>query len=536
MIERDNLLTQTNGFFGTWLLCGLLALAILLIDTAIPLGVAGGVPYVAVILLALRLPGRRYLIGFATLCTVLTVLGFFLSPPGGEFWQVVTNRLLAIAAIWVTAVLLLQRRQAELALQQAHNTLESRVRERTAELTTVNHRLQREIAERRQAVQALRASEQRFRLAVDNMPDLLIIYDNKRRFQFVNARGLALSGRRADEVIGRTDEEVFSPQQTACYLPALTRAMATRLSQTTECRLTLAEGTRTLVVTYVPLLDDQENLQEILGITHDITDRKRREEQMQQQQAELAHLSRLNIAGEMAAGLSHELNQPLSAITTYTGTCLQLLRSGTFDPDKLIDWLDKVANQGVRAGEIIRHLRTFLGKRSFQKTPLELNSLIREVAHLANFEARRQGISLQLELADSLPRVAGDNIQLQQVILNLVRNAIEAMHAMPAEERELTLHAAPAGHDEVEIRVADTGPGLTPEAMDKLFQPFFTTKPTGMGLGLSLSKSIIEAHGGKLWVTPNPRRGVTFHITMPVLSSTNSNNDGLAVSSGPSGA
>ncbi len=509
---------QDNGFIGSLLLCGLLAMAILLVDLAIPLGVAGGVPYVAVVLLALRLPGRRYLLGFAALCTGLTLLGFFLSPPGGETWQVVTNRLLAIAVIWVTATLLLQRRQAETALQRAYETLESRVRKRTAELTAANHRLQREITERRQTVQALRASERRFRLAVDNMPDMFIIYDAKRRFQFVNARGIALSGHKADEFLGLTDEELFPAKLTDGYLPALKRAVTTRKPQTTEYRLTLPAGTHNMVVTYVPLFDEQGAIQEVLGIAHDITERKRSEEQTQQQQAELAHLSRLSIAGEMAAGLSHELNQPLSAITTYTGACLQLLRSGTTDPDRLVNLLDKVANQGMRAGEIIRHLRAFLCKKPFQKAPVDLNRLVREVTRLADPEARRHGTRLQLDLADSLSLVSGDGIQLQQVILNLVRNGIEAMNATPAGERKLTLRTAPAGRDAVEVAVADTGPGLAAEAMDKLFQPFFTTKPTGMGLGLSLSKSIAEAHGGKLWVTPNLHRGVTFHFTVLVTT------------------
>jgi signal transduction histidine kinase len=183
-----------------------------------------------------------------------------------------------------------------------------------------------------------------------------------------------------------------------------------------------------------------------------------------------------------------------------------------------MDWLDKAAAQGLRAGEIIRHLKAFLGKRPFQKMPLDINQLICEVTRLAELEARRQGTRLQLKLADSLPLVAGDGIQLQQVILNLVRNSVEAMHTTPAGERELILQTLPAGGDAVEVTVADTGAGLAPEAMGKLFQPFFTTKPTGMGLGLSLSKSIIEAHGGKLWVTPNPQRGVTFHFTVPVAA------------------
>ncbi len=261
---------------------------------------------------------------------------------------------------------------------------------------------------------------------------------------------------------------------------------------------------------------DVHFLQAVAAVLAATIERQRSETQSRQQQAELAHLARLNTASELAAGLAHELNQPLSAITTYAETGLQRLHSNASDPALLGEVLEKIVNQGVRAGEIIRRLRNFLRKTEPRQELIDLNELVRDVVQLISVEAHQRGVDMRLDLAEGLPSVVADPIQIQQVVLNLMRNSLEAFQEVPSKLRELVLRTALINDAAVEVAVTDSGPGLPAEAREKLFHPFFTTKPAGMGLGLVLSKSLVEAHGGRLWATPNPERGVTFHFDLPM--------------------
>jgi signal transduction histidine kinase len=178
--------------------------------------------------------------------------------------------------------------------------------------------------------------------------------------------------------------------------------------------------------------------------------------------------------------------------------------------------LEQLTVRSQRAGEIIQRLRDYTRKTAPRQTPVSANTLVREVAHFIESEARQLQVALQLELSNPLPLALADPIQIQQVVLNLMRNAIEAMDEVPADQRTLTIRTAPTGANAVEVAVSDTGPGLSAEAFERLFHPFFTTKPQGMGLGLSISQSIVAAHQGRLWATPNTGPGVTFHFTLPV--------------------
>lgn len=251
----------------------------------------------------------------------------------------------------------------------------------------------------------------------------------------------------------------------------------------------------------------------------EIVERKRAEEQAQRQQAELAHMARLSLAGEMAAGLAHELNQPLAAIMTLAEGCLLLIELQPDNREELSKILHQIVTQDHRAGEIIRHLKNFTRKTPPQQVPVNLHQIIREVAPFIETEARQRAVAVQFQLTEPILPVLADPIQIQQVVLNLASNAIEAMETMETMEtgrRELIIQTLPGGGNTIEVAVCDAGPGLSREIADQLFQPFFTTKPKGMGLGLSISKSIIEAYGGRLWVTPNTGHGVTFHFTLPI--------------------
>ncbi|HET6521333.1 MAG TPA: ATP-binding protein, partial [Geminicoccaceae bacterium] len=253
------------------------------------------------------------------------------------------------------------------------------------------------------------------------------------------------------------------------------------------------------------------------GFVRDITDRRLAEHRVHQLQGELAHVSRLSAMGEMASALAHELNQPLTAIMNYVQACRRLMASGRGGPERLAELMDRAAGQVSRAGDIIARLRQFIAKGETERTVEDINRVVEEASHLALIGAAERGVRVRLKLDPGLPSVLVDRIQIQQVVLNLVRNGVEALAQV--ERRELTLATAPAGPDAVEIAVSDTGPGLSQEVSGRLFQPFVSTKPGGMGLGLSICRSIVDAHGGRLWAASEPGAGTTFHLRLPVAPS-----------------
>jgi C4-dicarboxylate-specific signal transduction histidine kinase len=249
----------------------------------------------------------------------------------------------------------------------------------------------------------------------------------------------------------------------------------------------------------------------------EIEERRRAEEQVQQHQAELAHVARLSTVGEMVVELTHELNQPLSAISSYAQACRWLLQSDALDNrEELLSSLGHVSEQADRAAEIIRRLRRFVMKAKPSQTAMDLNALIRDVAELTNIDARMANAQVCFELTDPLPPVVGDRIQIEQVMVNLMRNAFEAMSDCQPESRRLTLRTTVDGGQNVRVEVCDNGVGIPPTVIDHVFDRFFTTKPNGMGMGLSISQSIVERHGGTLWITPNSDRGSTFHFALPI--------------------
>lgn len=245
-----------------------------------------------------------------------------------------------------------------------------------------------------------------------------------------------------------------------------------------------------------------------------LAERQRAEERERLQRQEMDHVSRLSILGEMAGNLAHELNQPLAAITNYADGCALRLEKGSVQRDELLDTTHRIAEQAKRAGRIIQRIRSFVRKRDSVRVPFDLSEAVREAADFFEGQARRRGVPMTLRLEEGLPPVDGDRIQVQQVVLNLLQNAVEAMDDTPPRQRALrvTTLRRPGG---VAVWVEDRGCGLSAAARDKLFEPYFTTKPEGIGLGLALSRSIIEAHGGRLWADENDDRGITMKATLP---------------------
>ena len=262
----------------------------------------------------------------------------------------------------------------------------------------------------------------------------------------------------------------------------------------------------------------QSSPRRFVGFLHDITLRRQAEEAARQSEARLNHFARLSTMGEMAAGLAHEINQPLTAIATFSQAATRMLsRPEGIEREDLSEALDQITAQALRAGEVIRRLRAFVKNREVRHERADCRRVVEDSRLLLEADARSNNVQLRLRVADSLPPITADPVQLQQVLINLVRNAIDASVDVPSAHREVILSANLDGDGMVEVAVADHGHGLSTEAAERLFHPFFTTKPGGTGLVLVISSSIIRAHNGRLAYRSTPGGGCTFFFTLPPL-------------------
>ena len=256
------------------------------------------------------------------------------------------------------------------------------------------------------------------------------------------------------------------------------------------------------------------------NLNREITERKQAQEKAQTHQTELLHMSRLSTVGEMATGLAHELNQPLCAAMNYITVCLHTVRSGgDANTDKFIENMEAIAKQTKRAGEIVNRIKDFVRKREPHQSTVDINELVKEMSDFVHVDIRKNKVSLNLALAEELPLLLADPVQIEQVLLNLMLNGIDAMADVEIEKRQLTIQTQMCDDHFVEVAVSDTGKAVSEEDFEKMFDSFFTTKPCGLGIGLSISRSIIDAHKGRLWARANPDCGMTFRFTLPVAGS-----------------
>ncbi|WP_207061358.1 PAS domain S-box protein [Motiliproteus sp. SC1-56] len=261
---------------------------------------------------------------------------------------------------------------------------------------------------------------------------------------------------------------------------------------------------------------DSGELQYFSIIGRDITDQHKAEEEARQHQLEMAHISRLMSVGEMASGLAHEINQPLAAILNYSRGCLRRIEEGSMTRlDQVTQALELIARQAVRAADIIKRLRSFVKKTEYQRMVFQINAVCEEIAQFLDQEARDHGISYRFMLDEQNPVLHADKVQIEQVILNLLRNAIEAHGQCEKEEKLITIQTVSQG-GQLQVRVSDNASGIPAEQLENLFEPFFTSKESGLGMGLSISRTIIEAHGGRLWAESDGSNGTTFTIRLPL--------------------
>jgi C4-dicarboxylate-specific signal transduction histidine kinase len=247
----------------------------------------------------------------------------------------------------------------------------------------------------------------------------------------------------------------------------------------------------------------------------DITAVRRAEQESRRHQTELAHVCRLSTMGEVATGMAHELNQPLSAIVYFANGCSRRLQSNVGQPQELVEAMGQITMQAQRASEIIRRLRALVGKQPPMRSQVDLNHLVREVCSFVDFDTGKMDFAIELDLEpDEIP-VNVDLVQIEQVLLNLVRNALDALQEIPPGDRRLTVRTRSLG-DEAQVMVADSGLGIAPERMQSLFEPFYTTKESGMGMGLPISQTILENHGGRIWAESDPEGGAVFYVRLPL--------------------
>jgi two-component system, LuxR family, sensor kinase FixL len=356
----------------------------------------------------------------------------------------------------------------------------------------------------------------RLQSIVNAIPDAIITISRDGFIDFFNPAAEQMFGYRADEVIGQNVKILMpSPyrEQHDGYLSrylttgekrilGVGRVVVGKRKDGSTFPMELAVGEASMAGRPV-----------FAGLIRDISERRAMERQLHEVQADLIHVSRLSAMGDLAAALAHELNQPLTAINNYVLSAQRLLQGDPEQRKRVSDILTKTAEQAMRAGEIIRHLRNFIQRHEPEREPLDIHKVIDEATALAFIGMREKNIEVAYERTTDIPPVTIDKIQIQQVIINLIRNGVDAMDGM--KQRKLTL-ATKIEADEIRISIADTGCGVSPEVTDRLFLPFVTTKSEGLGVGLSISRTIVEDHGGTLWFESNADSGTTFHLTLPI--------------------
>lgn len=373
----------------------------------------------------------------------------------------------------------------------------------------------RDITEQQRIAEQLKENEARLRAIIESEPECVKLEAPDGTLLDMNPAGLAiLEATERDQVVGKSVYRVIAPDYHAAYHAHAERVFRGEKS-TLEFQMITTRGNRRWLETHaVPMLDNRGQVVALLGITRDVTARKQAEEKLRQRQMELAHVCRLTNLGEMASGLAHELNQPLCAISTYADAVARMLKSGALVPETACETLERISAQAERAGMIIRRLRDLVAKKQPEPQAVSVNHLILDVIELLQPEFTARSVTVRRELTDMLPLAMADPIQVEQVVLNLARNAAEAMFQDPVP-RELVIRTRVDGDGCIEVAVQDSGPGVSEAVMEQVFSPFFTTKENGIGMGLSISRSIIEAHGGRLWLAATETPGACFIFTLP---------------------
>ncbi len=370
--------------------------------------------------------------------------------------------------------------------------------------------------ERKHAEDALLDSEARNRSLLEGSPICTKIIDLDSKLQYMSAAGIKqLKICNIRPFYGRTfPPDLYPEDWRPLVAEHLERAKAGTVSSL-ECPVRDTDGKEVWFdTTFMPACDENGAVQYVIVTSVDVTERRHAEEAARQHRDELAHVARLSTMGELATGIAHELNQPLSAISSYSFAAKSIAAQSSSRVPGLQDVLGKLEQQAIRAGDIVRRLREFVTKSESTHLRVDLSVLIQDVVALLGPDLENAGVTLKLMLNEPAPKVLVDKIQIQQVLVNLIRNALDAMDAQPAESKAMTISTRILSDGQAEVTVADSGVGLDQDDSERVFNTFFSTKQEGMGMGLPISRSIVESHGGKLWSKSNRGPGATFGFTI----------------------
>ncbi|MCX6926652.1 MAG: PAS domain S-box protein, partial [Verrucomicrobia bacterium] len=414
-----------------------------------------------------------------------------------------------------------ERKQAEQTLQQAHDELEQRVRLRTKELSQSNASLQQEIEVRRQTEQRLSEAEFRYRTVADFTHDWEYWETPVSRLEYCSPSCLRITGYSARQFLARPGllVEIIHPDDVSLWRNHRDALLAAGVPQDLQFRISRKDGSICWLEHASQQVVGEDGA--FLGIrasNRDITDRKDTELQTQRLRQELAHMARVSTAGQLVGALAHELRQPLTGILSNSQAAERFLANGDCDLQEVKEALSDIRSDGQRARGVLQNLSEMFCKTPPKHGVVQINELLQETARLLRSEFVSQGTAVELELSAELPRVMGNAIELQQVVMNLIMNALDAMAELPHSARRVRLSTSRQDSATIQVSVTDRGPGIPQAQTGQVFEPFFTTKQNGMGMGLAICKSIIEAHDGRLWAVNNPAGGATVHFSLPITN------------------
>jgi PAS domain S-box-containing protein len=443
--------------------------------------------------------------GLVAVILSTAVLDYFFVPPLFSFYVNQVSQTYCIAFIVCAVAMSLvssARKRSESAIRDARDQLEQRVEERTAELLRSNAEIQE--------------SERRLRTLTEAIPQQIWSAGVSGEIEYCNQHLLDYAGRDLGELCGAGFFRIFHPGDEESFREAWQKSCAAGEKLEGEWRVRGADRAyRWFLIRSVPQSRADGAIERWYGTHIDIEERRRGEQRLADAQAELSNLSHRLSMGELAASIAHELNQPLTAVVTNAYACREWLHAQPANVERASTTAERIVQESRRASDVVARVRALFRKEIDSRGSVDLNRLIQELVRLLHDDAIRREVALHVDLDPDLPEATVDPVQIQQVLLNLATNGMDAMASQPGR-RELAICSRRSGDAEIEIRVSDSGIGVRPEIAASIFDPFFTTKQHGIGMGLSISRTIIEAHDGRLWATPVADGGSCFHFTVPV--------------------